>query len=57
MMMYIIFQEPHNSVLYSLVGDSTALEYFTVNAKTGDLYQRKAFLFDQHANDRYTVRH
>jgi hypothetical protein len=42
-------------VVYNLVGDSLALQYFIMNQQTGEIYQRRGILYDPAKTTEYTV--
>ena len=50
-----MLQAPHNEVRLSIVGDDLALEYFTINSRSGQLFQRRSVLTDPDATKQYTV--
>ena len=50
-----VVQAPHNQVRYSLTGDSTALEYFMVDASTGHVSLKKSVVLDPAKKTQYSV--
>ncbi len=48
-------QSPHNEVTYTLTGDSTAMEYFMVDANTGHIGLKKSVVLDPERRTSYTL--
>ena len=50
-----MFQEPYNTVHYSLTGDAEALECFSINRDTGMIVSRRSLEMDPCYKDQFTV--
>jgi hypothetical protein len=51
-----LFQAPHNTVHFEIIGSTKALDFFVVDADTGDLKLKTSLLQDADASLQYTVR-
>ena len=51
----VFFQSPHNEVMYTLTGDSTAMEYFMVNPNTGHISLKKSVVLDPERRTTYNL--
>ena len=48
-------QKPHNEVIFELVGDETALQYFMVDDVSGEVSLRKSLVVDPEHRTQYNV--
>lgn len=46
---------PYDEIRYSLVGNALGAEYFLVNERTGQIFQRRAIQYDPEMTKEYTV--
>lgn len=51
----VSYQAPNNLVKYSLVGNTTATQYFMVDADTGHVSLKKSLALDADKTLQYTV--
>ena len=52
-----VLQEPHNEVVYTLTGDSTAMEFFMVDYYQGYISLKQSLALDPQQRTQYTVSH
>ena len=51
----LFLQSPHKDVQYTMVGDTTAQEYFMVDENTGHISLKKSVVLDPERRTAYTV--
>ena len=52
---HFAFQEPHNEIRYSIVGNALAQEYFVIDSETGEIFQRKTIQLEPTLSKVYRV--
>ena len=52
---HFAFQEPHNEIRYSIVGNTLAQEYFVIDSVTGEIFQRKTIQLEPTLSKVYRV--
>lgn len=50
-----MLKAPHNTITYSLIGDSTAIEYFMIDKDTGYVSLKKSVVLDRDRRTQYNV--